>query len=175
MKNKLTAHEKSDIAKRFERNRLGQIVTTLEAHRKLEITTMEKLMTAFPMMDDQIIHLEARLEELGGPELVPAKFCFDDGPEFEGFHTGTTWNGWAMPCFTKEVADSIVEWFNENKGDAEEPDSIYDAEKDAYLMGFDVFYAGDQDEIDCAYYKKDPKCGLYPLGAGSYTWNLVEA
>jgi hypothetical protein len=165
---------RSEIAERSERNRLGQIVVTIEQHRSLEITTMEKLMTAYPNMTDQITHLEARLTELGGPELIAAEFCFDDGPSFKGFHTGTLWNGWAMPCFTKEVCDEIIAWFNDNKGEAEEPDSIYDAEKDAYLMGFDVFYAGNQEEIEHSYWKKAAKTGLYPLGAGSYTWSVAE-
>jgi len=43
-----------------------------------------------------------------------AKFCIDDGPEFEGYHWGHRWNGWACPQFTIEVMREIAEWINKD-------------------------------------------------------------
>jgi hypothetical protein len=156
----------------FDRNALGRMVSTAEEFKGLPITTREELIAQFPNIDDQIARLKARLEEVGGPAMVPAWFGFDEGPCWHGFHSGSTWNGWAMPGFTKETCDQIIAWFNENKGEDNEPDSIYDVEKDAYLMGFDVM--NDPDNIEDYYYTKSDQTGLYGLGAGSYTWSIIE-
>jgi len=43
-----------------------------------------------------------------------AKFSIDDGPEFEGYHWGQRWNGWACPQFTIEVMREIAEWTNKD-------------------------------------------------------------
>jgi hypothetical protein len=36
-------------------------------------------------------------------------------PSYEGLCDGSTWNGWAMPYFTKEVGLQIVKDFNQDE------------------------------------------------------------
>lgn len=157
----------------FDRNALGRVVASAEQFKGLPVTMRDELIAKFPNVDDQIAHLKARLEEIGGPALIPAWFGFDEGPCWHGVHTGSTWNGWAMPLFDKETCDKIIAWFNENKGEVGEPDSVYVPEEDAYLMGFDVF-AYPKEELENFYYHIDPKTGLYGLGSGSYTWSICD-
>jgi len=52
--------------------------------------------------------------ELLTPRWRKAKFSIDDGPEFEGYHWGQRWNGWACPQFTIEVMREIAEWTNKD-------------------------------------------------------------
>ena len=44
------------------------------------------------------------------PQWRKAMFQIEDGPEFEGYHFGKRWNGWACPMFTIEVMREISEW-----------------------------------------------------------------
>lgn len=44
--------------------------------------------------------------------MTPCRFSFDDGPDFDGFDLGTTWNGWANVVVTVEVRDQIAAWFD---------------------------------------------------------------
>ena len=38
-----------------------------------------------------------------------AKFFLNDGPEYDGYHWGNRWNGWACPMFTIEVMREIAD------------------------------------------------------------------
>lgn len=98
--------------------------------------------------------------------LRPAVFELgdDNEHEFAGFHTGRRWNGWAMPLFTKETADKIIAWISE----WDEYKARYDEEKDAYV----VQYADDEPDVFAAEVVDRKK--LYPIGAGSWVWDIKE-
>lgn len=148
--------------KLHERNRLGKLVCNAEEVRDVPLSTRELVEAKIHSIDDQIKYLQARLDELGGPQLQGAWFCFDDGPAFRGYHDGTTWNGWACPCFTKEIADHIIEFFNKTN---EGPPSRFVPEYDGYMLGWE--------QEDEPYIYKKNSAGLYELGSGSLCWNLI--
>jgi len=95
--------------------------------------------------------------------LRPAKVCLDEGPDYDCMLSPTTWNGWAMPGFTKEQADIFCETH---------PDTVYDAAQDAY-----VATSEDDDPEDGPEVYEAIECDglkLYPIGAGCWTWNYPE-
>jgi len=59
--------------------------------------------------------------ELITPKWRKAKFSIDGGREFEGYHWGRLWNGWACPMFTievmREIADDIGDEWLRIEGD----------------------------------------------------------
>lgn len=40
-----------------------------------------------------------------------AWFTIEDGKKFPGYTDGAHWNGWAMPYFTREVAEQVLAYF----------------------------------------------------------------
>jgi hypothetical protein len=44
------------------------------------------------------------------PRYYKAKFSFDEGPEWEGWTDGKTWNGWGTPFFDRATAEKVVKW-----------------------------------------------------------------
>lgn len=76
------------------------------------------------------------------------RFGFDDGPEFEGVTTGQTWNGWACPYFTKEVAEEVI----------------------AYLKSCDDLELH-EDELALGEPTETPYGERYGLGFSSWAWN----
>lgn len=45
--------------------------------------------------------------------LTPDRFGIDGAPFFWGYHDELSrWNGWARPCFSREVAERIADWVN---------------------------------------------------------------
>lgn len=83
---------------------------------------------------------------------------------FEGYSFYERWNGWAVPYFTKEVADKLAIKLT-NQGEH----TVYDEERDAYIVTFDeleepeVFPAEDIDGMK-----------LYSIGGCSWCWDIVE-
>ena len=86
---------------------------------------------------------------------------------FEGIDLGSTWNGWACPAFTKEVADEILSVINacSNEDGGME---FFDSEKGGYYTSFDGEYTERFDAmmIDGVAY--------YPIGAYCWTWEVVK-
>ena len=100
--------------------------------------------------------------------LKPSTVSFDEGPDFPCYLSPNTWNGWAMPYFTKEQADKVTEWTN-SRGSGEV--MKYDAEKDAFTVS-GIIWSDDPDEepeVWEAIEHEGQK--LYGIGAGSWTWN----
>lgn len=58
--------------------------------------------------------------------MKPCRFTFDgDAPEFEGFNTFKTWNGWPVVAVTPEQLEPLLTWL------ATTPDYDDDAHRDA--------------------------------------------
>lgn len=104
-------------------------------------------------------------------EYIPAKFgieASEGGPLFEGYHNHETWNGFACPCFDKEVALQIVAHFQR------------DCDKWVYEESEDVFklYTEDDDEAE-VYYGHDievngQKKHVYAIGSMCWIWDAFE-
>jgi len=79
-----------------------------------------------PDRDDDIY----RINVINGrPHVVPysraffseiyvrkGRFSIDGGEIFEGYTDGATWNGFAMPMFTREVAERVIDKYNNYDG-----------------------------------------------------------
>jgi hypothetical protein len=86
---------------------------------------------------------------------------FDDGPEYPCFLNDHKWNGWAMPCFTKDVALTLAQgedslWYDVNR------DQIVwklNGEEEPYR------YSGQDIEVDGVTIR------VFPVGAGDFCWN----
>jgi hypothetical protein len=52
--------------------------------------------------------------------LIPCRFQFDlsDGPVFDGFALGSTWNGFDNIAVTRETLDKIIAWAISDAGDS---------------------------------------------------------
>jgi hypothetical protein len=148
-----------EIMKSFNRNALGRLVSNSETVQGLPVTTKESI--EHLSMDNQISLLNARLEEIGGSKYRATEFEFDDGPSWPGFTTGQTWNGWACPFFTKEIAMHILDWMAE--GNTEGEGTIYE-ETENTLTIIDLQYPEEPYTIEAT------EEGLYNLG-GSWTWS----
>lgn len=89
-------------------------------------------------------------------------FSFDDGPSYVGVTDGRTWNGWACPSFTREVAESICrsgvicdEW-------------RYDESTECFLTRDDQTPCGEWDAWPVEIINGQR---LYALGSDIYCWN----
>jgi hypothetical protein len=169
-----TADNRADIWGRHERNALGRLVTHAERFKGLPVTSEDMVEAMFPgSVERQSAYLRTRLEQLGGAQYTLAWFGFDEGPIWPGMHCGSTWNGWAMPNFTKEVADLIVaHWNSEAAPDA--PQSRYIEAEDAYVIGWDIEACPEDfaSKPEDYYYRRDPATGLFPLGSGALVWDI---
>jgi hypothetical protein len=85
-------------------------------------------------------------------DMPPSRFRFDDGPTWEGYSHGWTWNSFDNVAVTRETLDRIVAWSMENALDA----------GDAYQQ-FEQF-------VDL----EPMPCGLYSLGWGFATVIVEE-
>lgn len=92
--------------------------------------------------------------------LKPSTVSFDEGPDFPCFLSPNTWNGWAMPYFTKEQADVVV-------ASGVGP-FAYDAEADTYSYTSDPNYPEDTETYEAVEHEG---VKLYGLGTGSLCWN----
>lgn len=105
------------------------------------------------------------------PVMRAALFSIDDGPEFEGFHKGDRWNGWACPYFTHEVALQIAEHTNT------EPDYQLVFDKDA-----DVWKWVTVDDVDDEPWEFErqtivvngEEISVFAIGAYGWVWDVTE-
>lgn len=102
-------------------------------------------------------------------------FSIDDGGgdtalgPYAGYTRGQTWNGWACPYFTKEVADQLAALWNREPTNG--MGCTYDAASDTYTfldtqndMEPDT-YTGEDHEVN------GQTLRLYPIGNGSWVWD----
>ena len=92
--------------------------------------------------------------------LTPSTVSFDEGPTFPCLLHCNTWNGWAMPYFTKEQADVVV-------ASGVGP-FAYDEATDTYSYTPDPTYPEDVDTYGAVEYEGQK---VYGIGAGSLCWN----
>ena len=114
------------------------------------------------------------------PEMIRvARFSINDGPSFEGFTDGETWNGFAMPMFTKEVALEVAKSMA-----AGNVVVAYNNETDTFYV-LDTFYV--QEEMDVCNAPIDPihakaithghtdePVTVYDFGRLGWVWMEVE-
>lgn len=108
----------------------------------------------------------ANFKEVSGPpKYRAAAFSIDGGPKYTGYHTGSRWNGWAMPCFTMEQVEAQAE----AQGELE-----YDKATDTWKATFDGadpesdFWEGGDIEVDGG------AIHVYAIGAGGWCWDVTE-
>lgn len=95
--------------------------------------------------------------------LKPATFTIDDTHPFEGYDEEYDWNGWECPWFTKEVGDTIVDYYKDYMH--------FNAEKDAFA------YVSPDDDGEIEYFvgqdieTVDGIKHLYPIGNKSWIWD----
>lgn len=97
-------------------------------------------------------------------------FTIEGDGEFKGYTNGETWNGWATPYFTKEVAKKVIEHY------ARDVDvTYYDKAKDLFAVKFDEvtdeeteYFEGHTVSIE------GEEVTLYPVGAYSWTWDEIK-
>jgi len=94
----------------------------------------------------------------------PGTFSIEgtDG-EFEGWSDGSSWNGWARPCFTRDVAEGILEavgfkWSYDAREDAFAVATLEDDEPE-HFPG-EMIELGDGGSVTA-----------YFIGAGSWIWD----
>lgn len=132
------------------------------ATRKMTISPMGRLLVGYDA--DTGERVEAPTESR---ELRSAQFAVD-GLEgtFEGYTTGETWNGWAVPAFLLDEARRIAAAYA-----AQAPllegvcDAEYDERNDAFRLYDPV--SGEWDEWEGV--ERDGR-KLYPIGACYWTW-----
>lgn len=83
-----------------------------------------------------------------------------EGVTLPAYANEDRWNGWAMPSFTFETAQSILEFL---------PDGQYRPDIDAF-----AFMVNDEEEIyEATTIEVDGKAvKVYPIGAGSWVWEV---
>lgn len=95
--------------------------------------------------------------------LKPATFVIEDGQPFEGYDEEYYWNGWECPWFTKEVGDTIIDYYKDYMH--------FNAEKDAFA------YVSPNDDGEIEYFvgqdieTVDGVKHLYPIGNKSWIWD----
>lgn len=98
--------------------------------------------------------------------LRKAKFTIEGVGTYEGFTDGSTWNGYAMPLFTKEVADKLAKVLVEAGNKAE-----YTEKVDGYHIHL---HGADEEENEWYYGLLMGDKRLYPIGGGSWIWDEAE-
>ena len=96
----------------------------------------------------------------------------DERGHWAGYTTLRTWNGWATPYFTKEIADQITEHFNRFM----DKPIVYDAKKDAYLID-QTEWGLDEEPLEVKgedAVTPDGVRHLYALGSGYWCWDEDE-
>jgi hypothetical protein len=100
------------------------------------------------------------------------RFCLDAlNADFDGYANGTTWNGWACPYFSRDVAEAVLEASTANGYQW-----LYDGDRDTYVVrsiddpdGYEPEqFPGQTVEIN----GKEVK--VYPIGAYSWIWEECE-
>lgn len=103
--------------------------------------------------------------------LRKGQFTIDDETAYEGYTTGETWNGWACPMFTREVAEQITatvkaeDWEGGTVTFDEYLQTfVWESEGITETTGFSETF----DFTDTEHGR------LYPIGAGSWIWSEVK-
>jgi hypothetical protein len=88
----------------------------------------------------------------------------DEGTLLEGFSNGMRWNGWAMPYFSRETGLRLCTML---------PSLRFDAGRNAFVSFCEDYPEGEQEEVfeACAVDVDGVALELYPVGAGSWTWD----
>ena len=88
-----------------------------------------------------------------------ALFSIEDGPGFVGYTDGATWNGWAMPYFTREVAEEVLKAYPGDEGDDE------DCYADYAFPEADSVIIIDPDTNQPVW--------VWPIGSGGWCWDEI--
>lgn len=104
--------------------------------------------------------------------FTKSKFEIDDTPQFEGYTAGHSWNGWDCPYFTKEVANQIAE-FMENDNNMH---FYYQENFDRYIILFTHDTVVEEPEVyeGTTITVDGEEIKVYPLGNGSWCWTDVR-
>jgi len=86
-------------------------------------------------------------------------FCIEDGTQIEGYTDGCTWNGWAMPYFTKENAIEVLKEYPGNESDDE------DAYRNYSFPPEDSFYIINPDT--------GTPIEVWGIGSGAWCWEEI--
>jgi hypothetical protein len=86
--------------------------------------------------------------------------------EFEGWSDGTLWNGWEKPCFTREVAERILEasgyrWSYDPSAD--EFTIVASEEDEPEQFKGETIQLGDGGSVTA-----------YFVGAGAWVWDKIR-
>jgi hypothetical protein len=92
------------------------------------------------------------------------------GEVFEGYTNGITWSGFDIPFFTKEVADQLTDFLNNDDATDE---AYYDAHEDKYVVRLDNFRGGLNDPEEFGAVTIGGK-KYYSIGGFSWTWSIVD-
>lgn len=99
--------------------------------------------------------------------LTAATLCIDEGPVYPGYvDTGVTWNGWACPFFTREVAERIAE-----AATAGDFTVAYNEERDAFVETTEGFEDEATDYPAQWVLTAEGWLRLYPVGAWAWVWD----
>tara|TARA_R110002110_G_scaffold330457_1_gene541709 strand:+ start:128 stop:673 length:546 start_codon:yes stop_codon:yes gene_type:complete len=103
------------------------------------------------------------------PTWRKAKFSIGGDREFEGYHWGNNWNGWACPMFTLEVAREIA-------ADFQCPEMRIEVDgQDRVVITHEEFpEETDVDEGDTRVRHGIPTMKLYGIGSHSWCWDVAE-
>jgi hypothetical protein len=96
-------------------------------------------------------------------QTTKSHFYIDDSKIYEGYTAGNTWNGWACPYFTKEVALNILKAMAD-AGDIAE--YSYDEVTDEIKYTF----ANEEPESERGVMIRYGKDSLKAYGLGSFAW-----
>jgi hypothetical protein len=95
----------------------------------------------------------------------------DLGP-YDGYTAGQTWNGWARPYFTREVADQLAALWNANPANG--MSGTYDPATDSYTFR-DPRSAMEPETFQGETHTDGgTPLHLYPIGNGSWVWDEVR-
>lgn len=106
-------------------------------------------------------------------DFEKAVFCIESIPnvQFQGYHNGTDWNGFACPYFERQVAEKILKASEENG-------FVW-----SYNLDMDSFEV--RSSMDPVNYEPEmfaaqeisinrESIKVYPIGAYSWIWGLCE-
>lgn len=106
-----------------------------------------------------------------GQILKRGSVSFDEGPSFPCYLGERTWNGWACPFFTPDIAAAVVAMLNE--------ETMVEGRKDWSFHEESGCYVQDTEDGPCLISSAecetvDGQAWLHPIGAGEYCWNVDE-
>lgn len=90
--------------------------------------------------------------------------------KYQAWTTGRRWNGWVMPHFEFEEA---MKYSKDTQGDKYASPTIYDPVRDAFITTREEQDEEEVDEATVIYVRGRGPLKVYPVGAGSWTWELA--